>query len=230
MTDRIIVPLDVPSLDAARALLARLGDSVESVKIGKELFTAAGPAAVELAHDCGKRVFLDLKFHDIPNTAAGAVRSAAALGVWMLNVHASGGRAMLEASREALEGFNPRPLLVAVTVLTSLDGAQWSEMYGPSDLAELTGRLARLARGCGLDGAVASPRELSSVREALGPSGLIVTPGVRPAGSAAHDQRRSATPAEAVAGGADYLVIGRPITQSADPAAAAEEIARSLAV
>ena len=233
MRDRIIVPLDAPDLESARRLLERLDGCASVLKVGKELFTAAGPAAVELALWHEARVFLDLKYHDIPNTVAGAVKAAASLGVWMMNVHVSGGRAMMESARGALDSLNlnPRPLLIGVTALTSLDERQWREVYGDGAAAldRQAARMARLAAEAGLDGVVASPLELKAVRKAGGAEMVVVTPGVRPAGSDAHDQRRVATPAEAVANGADYLVIGRPIAQSDDPPAAMERILRGLA-
>ncbi len=231
--DRIIVPLDAPDLESARRLLERLDGCASVLKVGKELFTAAGPAAVELARRHGARVFLDLKYHDIPNTVAGAVKAAARLGVWMMNVHVSGGRAMMEAARGALDSLNlnPTPLLIGVTALTSLDERQWREVYGDGAAAldKQAARMARLAVEAGLDGVVASPLELKAVRRAGGSDMVIVTPGVRPIGSDAHDQRRVATPSEAVADGADYLVIGRPIAQSDDPPAAMERILTEIA-
>lgn len=233
MRDRIVVPLDAPNLEAARRLLERLDGCAAVLKVGKELFTAAGPAAVELAQQHGTRVFLDLKYHDIPNTVAGAVKAAANLGVWMMNVHVSGGRAMMEAARGALDSLNlnPRPLLIGVTALTSLDERQWREVYGDGAAAldRQAARMARLAVESGLDGVVASPLELNAVRQAGGAEMVVVTPGVRPPGSDAHDQRRVATPAEAISNGADYLVIGRPIAQSGDPPAAMERILSGLA-
>ena len=227
--DRLFVALDVDSLEAAAALLDGLRGVVTGCKIGSQLFTAAGPAAVELARKRDFRVFLDLKFHDIPNTVAGAVREATRLGVFMLNVHASGGVAMMRAAAEsarnaAAEFKMPRPLVLGVTVLTSLDRrALEIEVGVPSTVEQHVVDLARRAREAGLDGVVASPQEIRALRLAMGPRWVIVTPGVRPA-ERADDQARTATPAAAVAAGADYLVVGRPITQAPDPSAAARAI------
>jgi orotidine-5'-phosphate decarboxylase len=209
---------------------------VSGVKIGSQLFTSAGPAAVELAHKRGHRVFLDLKFHDIPNTVAGAVRSAARLGVYMLNVHASGGaqmmRAAAESAAQAARDFGvARPVCLGVTVLTSLDRRALETEVGVT--ASIDGhvlRLADAAREAGLDGCVASPQEIRRIRLALGPRFAIVTPGIRPASTTAEDdQKRVATPRAALEAGADYLVVGRPITASADPRAAAAAIIAELA-
>jgi orotidine-5'-phosphate decarboxylase len=230
--DRVLVALDVETLDAAAALLEDLRGVVTGCKIGSQLFTAAGPAAVELARKRDVRVFLDLKFHDIPNTVAGAVREATRLGVFMLNVHASGGVAMMRAAvdsaRSAAAEFKvARPLVLGVTVLTSLDRRALALEVGvPSAVERHVVDLADRAREAGLDGVVASPQEIRVLRLAMGPRWVIVTPGVRPAGSgrAPDDQARTATPAAAVAAGADYLVVGRPITQAPDPVAAARAI------
>jgi len=222
----IILALDVPSLKEARAVAAEVRSSVAAVKIGSQLYTAEGPAAVLAMHDLGLRVFLDLKFHDIPHTVAGAVAAAGRLGVWMLNVHASGGRAMLQAAARAAEAASgPRPLLLGVTVLTSLAEAELQATLGITRaLPAQVAHLARLAQEAGLDGVVASPREVAAVRAACGPGFVIVTPGVRPAGADLQDQRRVTTPAEALRAGADYLVIGRPILAAPDPAGAARRI------
>jgi orotidine-5'-phosphate decarboxylase len=231
--DRLLVALDVETLEEAAALLDGLRGVVTGCKIGSQLFTAAGPAAVELARKRDFRVFLDLKFHDIPNTVAGAVREATRLGVFMLNVHASGGVAMMRAAAEsarnaAAELKMPRPLVLGVTVLTSLDRrALEIEVGVPSTVEQHVVDLARRAREAGLDGVVASPQEIRALRRAMGPRWVIVTPGVRPA-ERADDQARTATPAAAVAAGADYLVVGRPITQASDPAAAARTILTEL--
>jgi len=221
----VIVALDFPTAEAALDLAARLDPARCRVKVGKELFTRSGPAVVERLQAQGFEVFLDLKYHDIPNTVAAACRAAADLGVWMVNVHASGGRRMMAAAREALEaGQGARPLLIGVTVLTSM---------GPEDLAEVgisvppeeqVLRLARLGRDSGLDGVVCSPLEAAPLRQALGRDFRLVTPGVRPAGAAKGDQTRIMTPADALAAGSDYLVIGRPITQADDPVAALTSI------
>ena len=235
MRDRVFVALDVESLEEAARLLDRLEDAVSGVKIGSQLFTSAGPAAVELAHKRGHRVFLDLKFHDIPNTVAGAVRSAARLGVYMLNVHASGGaqmmRAAAESAAQAARDFGVvRPVCLGVTVLTSLDRRALEAEVGVT--ASIDGhvlRLADAAREAGLDGCVASPQEIRQIRLALGPRFAIVTPGIRPASTAAEDdQKRVATPRAALEAGADYLVVGRPITAVADPRAAAAAIIAEL--
>ncbi|WP_114377679.1 orotidine-5'-phosphate decarboxylase [Elioraea thermophila] len=228
--ERLIVALDLAEVEPAAALARALRGSVGLVKVGLELFIAAGPAGVAHIAEAGVPVFLDLKLHDIPNTVAGAVRSAARLGAAMLTLHAAGGAAMIAAAREAAEtAARPRPLLLAVTVLTSLEGPDLDAigLAGPAEAAVL--RLARLALAAGADGLVCSPREVAALRAAFGPDPVLVVPGIRPAGSLADDQRRTMTPAEAVAAGADWLVIGRPITRTPDPLAAARAIATSLA-
>jgi len=228
--DRLIVALDVATLAEAEALVDRLQGLVGRVKIGSQLFTAAGPAAVEAVHKRGAEVFLDLKFHDIPNTVAGAAREATRAGVFMFNVHASGGRAMMRAAAEAARAAAGelrvrRPLLIAVTVLTSLDRATLHGELGVASSVEgHVLRLCDLARAAGLDGNVASPQEIASIRNALGRDWVIVTPGVRPAGAAADDQSRVATPGAAARAGAHYLVVGRPVTAAPEPARAAEAI------
>ena len=226
--ERLLVALDVEGLADADRLLDRLAGLVGACKIGAQLFTAAGPAAVEHARKRGFRVFLDLKFHDIPNTVAGAVRAATRLGVRMLTVHASGGVTMMRAAAAAAAAEGPgvpRPLCLGVTVLTSLDRAELQRDLGLARSVEAhVLHLAELARAAGLDGCVASPREIRALRNLLPPSWVIVTPGVRPAGGAADDQARTATPAAAIAAGADYLVVGRSITGAPDPAAAAQAI------
>lgn len=227
-TPRIIVALDHPSAHEALALINRLGAADYGVKVGKELFTREGPALVRELVAAGRPVFLDLKFHDIPNTVAAACEAAAELGVWMINVHASGGRAMLRAARAALENFEQRPLLVAVTVLTSLDAAALGEVGVNDAPAQQVARLARLAHDCGLDGVVCSPQEIAAVKAACGHAFLTVTPGIRPAEASLDDQQRVATPASAVRAGGDHLVIGRPITRAADPAQALAAIAREI--
>jgi orotidine-5'-phosphate decarboxylase len=227
--ERLYVALDVERLDEAEALLDRLSGVVGGCKIGSQLFTAVGPVAVERARKRGFRVFLDLKYHDIPNTVAGAVREATRLGVFMLNVHASGGLAMMRAAAEAAttaarELALTRPLVLGVTVLTSLDRrALESEVGVPGTVEAHVLRLAERAREAGLDGCVASAREIGPLRLGLGPRWVIVTPGIRPAGRA-DDQRRTATPEAAVRAGADYLVVGRPITAADDPGVAARAI------
>lgn len=217
---RVIVALDYPDLGAALAMAGRLDPRRARVKVGKELFTRAGPRAVEALASRGFEVFLDLKYHDIPNTAAGACRAAADLGVWMVNVHALGGPRMLEAAREAVAGAARPPRLIAVTVLTSLDAADLRALGFSEGPAELVLRLARMTADCGLDGVVCSPREIAPIRAALPAPFALVTPGIRPAGEATGDQKRVLGPREALALGATYLVIGRPITGAEDPAAA----------
>ncbi len=223
--NRIIVPLDFPTLAEAVAMARRLAGHVAAVKIGKQLFTAEGPAAIRAMRDLGLRVFLDLKFHDIPNTVAGAVLAARAHGVWLLNVHASGGPEMMRAAAKAAAGPD-RPLVIAVTVLTSLSEEAHRTITGSSRTIEAQVRhLARETRAAGLDGVVASPHEIRAIREECGPGFLIVTPGVRPADAGADDQQRVMTPGDALRAGADYLVIGRPITAAKDPVEAAIRIA-----
>ncbi|HUB00774.1 MAG TPA: orotidine-5'-phosphate decarboxylase [Terracidiphilus sp.] len=226
---RLIVALDVPTAPAAIDLVNRLERDCLWFKVGMELFTAAGPAAIESIVARGHSVFLDLKFHDIPNTVAGAVRSAAALGVRMVNVHALGGPAMLAAARQALDAVPDPPQLLAVTILTSMDAAQLRAVsigLDPSDAAEA---LARMSLEAGIRGFVCSPQEAARLRDLAGPDATLVIPGVRPAGAEASDQRRIATPAEALRAGASYLVVGRPITQAPDPADAAEAILDEMA-
>ena len=232
---RMLVALDVATLAEAEGLLDRLAGAVTGCKIGAQLFTAAGPAAVEAARRRDFRVFLDLKFHDIPNTVAGAVREAARLGVFMLNVHASGGLVMLRAAAEAAQKAAAefgvtRPLCLGVTVLTSLDRRTLQQEVGvPSSVEAHVLHLASLARDAGLDGCVASPHEIPPLRLALGRRWVIVTPGIRPAElGRPDDQARVATPGAALRAGADYLVIGRPITAAPDPAAAARAILEEL--
>ena len=226
---RIIAALDTPDLKRAEMLAGALAPPrCGALKVGLELFGAAGPEAVRRV---GSRVpvFLDLKLHDIPNTVAGAVRALLPLRPAMLTVHAAGGAAMVEAAREAAENAGPeRPLILAVTVLTSLDAEALAETGAADPPEAQVLRLARLAMENGADGLVCSPREAAAIRAALGPRPLLVVPGVRPAGSAAGDQARTATPAEAVAAGADWIVLGRPLTGAADPAAAAASVAAEL--
>jgi orotidine-5'-phosphate decarboxylase len=226
---RLIVALDVPDAASAEALVDRLEDTCQWFKVGLELFVAAGPAVLAPLLKRGHSVFLDLKFNDIPNTVAGAVRSAAALGVRMMTVHASGGPAMLAAARAVLDGLPDPPELLAVTVLTSMDAAQVKAVglnRSPASQVEL---LAKMGLDVGIHGFVCSPQEVASLRALTGPGGVLVIPGIRPAGSAVGDQKRIATPAEALRLGASYLVVGRPITQAPDPAEAAEAILREMA-
>lgn len=223
-TGRIIVALDFADAASALALVARLDPALCRLKVGKELFTAAGPDLVRALVAQRFDVFLDLKFHDIPHTVAAACRAAAALGVWMLNVHATGGRRMLDAAHEALAGLPQRPLLTAVTVLTSMDADDLHEVGVAAAPADQVLRLARLAHACKLDGVVCSAQEAAMLRAALGGDFRLVTPGIRPAGVDAGDQRRVMTPAEALHAGATDLVIGRPVTAAADPLAALRQI------
>ncbi|WP_348550166.1 orotidine-5'-phosphate decarboxylase [Acidithiobacillus sp.] len=216
----LIVALDFPRAELAFAMAARLDPQQCRLKVGKELFTSAGPALVEALQKRGFQVFLDLKFHDIPATVAGACRAAASLGVWMLNVHASGGRAMLEAARAAVDQSpGPKPLLIAVTVLTSLASQDLREIGCNADPAAQVMRLASLAAEAGLDGVVCSAQEAGALRQKW-PDLLRITPGIRPAGASLDDQRRVLTPTAALAEGADYLVVGRPVTAAPDPATA----------
>jgi orotidine-5'-phosphate decarboxylase len=225
----IIVALDYPDAPAALAMAARLDPRLCRVKVGKELFTAAGPDVVRELAARGFDVFLDLKYHDIPNTVAGACRAAARLGVWMLNVHASGGEAMMRAARDAIAGGAKAPLLIGVTVLTSLADQDLARIGFRANANDTVLALAKLAAASGLDGVVCSAREAPVLRAALGNAFALVTPGIRMPGGDAGDQSRTVTPAEAVALGASYLVIGRPITAAADPVAALERIRESLA-
>jgi orotidine-5'-phosphate decarboxylase len=221
---RVIVALDYPDAAPALALCSRLDPRLCRVKVGKELYTAAGPALIGKLRDAGFEIFLDLKYHDIPNTVAAACAAAADLGVWMVNVHALGGRAMMSAAREMLGKRQTRPRLIAVTVLTSMGALEMKDVGLAGDAQEAAARLARLAQGCGLDGVVCSPQEAPALRTELGDGFLLVTPGVRPATASKDDQQRVATPRQALAGGADYLVIGRPITRAPDPPAALRAI------
>jgi len=234
MHSRVIVALDFPDAAPALALADRLDPSQCGVKIGKELFVAAGPDLVRALVRRGYHVFLDLKFHDIPNTVAGACAAATRLGVTMLNVHASGGRAMLRAAREAVDSAardhgRRAPLLIGVTVLTSLGDADVREVGFAETAAALAVRMARFTRDCGLDGVVCSAQEAPAMRAACGPAFTLVTPGIRLAGADPNDQVRIVTPEAAIAAGADYLVIGRPVTRAADPLAALSAINASIA-
>ena len=225
---RIIIALDVADARDALELAARVDPARCRLKVGKELFTRAGPAVVEQLTGKGFSVFLDLKYHDIPNTVAGACRAAADLGVWMVNVHAQGGRRMMEAARGAVAGCPQPPLLVAVTLLTSLGQDDLLDVGLAGSPLENVVRLARLARDSGLDGVVCSPHEIKALRQTLPKSFVLVTPGIRPAGADAQDQKRVMTAAEAVERGSTYLVIGRPITQAVDPMAALTAIEKEI--
>jgi orotidine-5'-phosphate decarboxylase len=238
MTDprnRLIVALDFPSLESALALVRALRSQVSLFKVGLELFNAAGPGAIAALRELGARVFYDAKFHDIPNTVAGAAAAAGRMGVWMVNVHAPGGRAMMQAAKQgaargAAEAGFPPPLVIGVTVLTSLSDSDLSEELGFSESAEQTVlRLAQLAKAAGLDGVVASVREAADIRQMCGREFVIVTPGIRPAWAEAGDQARIATPRAALEAGADYLVIGRPITHADDPRQALSRVLDEMA-
>ena len=227
---QLLVALDVDTAAQARALADQLRGSVGGFKIGKQLFTSHGPSIVEELAERGDRVFLDLKFHDIPNTVARAVASAVRIGAWMINVHASGGIAMMRAARaaadeEAARLSRPAPLLIAVTVLTSLNDTALAETGVASTVTAQVERLAALARDAGLDGVVASPMEIGLIRATCGSSFIVVTPGIRGAADAQGDQQRTASAAEALTAGARYLVVGRPITGATHPREAAERMA-----
>ncbi len=229
----ILVAVDTPQVDEAKSLVAGLAGAVGGVKLGLEFFNAHGPQGIREVARGGDDLFLDLKFHDIPNTVAGAVRAVVALRPMMLNVHAAGGPAMMRAARaaaaaEAAKLGVGRPLVIAVTVLTSLDDSDLEAVGQARPASEQAVRLARLARSCRLDGVVCSPHEIAAIRQACGADFTLVVPGIRPQGAAAGDQKRVMTPREAIAAGADWLVIGRPITAARRPADAAGAILRDL--
>lgn len=226
---KIIVALDFPEAGSALALARRLTPELCRLKVGKELFTAAGPALVETLVQSGFAIFLDLKFHDIPNTVAHACKSAAGLGVWMLNVHALGGRTMLTAAREAVGDAPDRPLVTAVTVLTSMSAQDLAEVGIDQTPEQAASRLAALTESCGLDGVVCSALEAPRLRNERRPGFLLVTPGIRPASEPSQDQKRVATPKLALASGVSYLVIGRPVTRAPDPLAALRGIYQEIA-
>ena len=228
---RVFVALDTTDVDRAEALARSVQGAVGGIKLGKEFFTANGPQGVRrVGEDAGLPVFLDLKYHDIPNTVASAVRAALPMRPFMLNVHAGGGAAMMKAAAEAAREAGPdRPLVIGVTVLTSLSQEDLEALGMVGSVTDVVLRMARMARDCGLDGVVCSAREVVALRGACGSDFKLVVPGIRPAGSVADDQRRVVTPAEALALGADYLVIGRPINAAPDPAAAARAIAEEMA-
>ncbi len=229
MTDpKIIVALDYPEAAPALDLVARLEPSLCRLKVGKELFTATGPQLVEQFMLRGFEIFLDLKFHDIPNTAAQACKAAAVLGVWMVNVHALGGRKMMEAAHEAVAQAARPPKLVAVTVLTSMAQDDLAEIGIAATPAEMVLRLATLARASGLDGVVCSAQEAALLRQHCGREFCLVTPGIRPADAAADDQSRIMTPRAALENGANYLVIGRPVTRAADPLRVLQDISKQI--
>ncbi|MBB5016904.1 orotidine-5'-phosphate decarboxylase [Chitinivorax tropicus] len=226
---KIIVPLDYANAATAMQFVGRVDPSLCRLKVGKELFTAEGPRFVEQLIKTGFDVFLDLKFHDIPNTVAQACKAAANLGVWMVNIHALGGRKMMETTREALSGLSQRPLLIGVTILTSMDATQLAEVGLNPDPAAMVGRLAALAKDCGLDGVVCSAQEAAQLKAQHGADFKLVTPGIRPADAGLDDQSRVMTPEAAIQAGSDYLVIGRPITRADDPVAALMRIRDAIA-
>ena len=220
----LIVALDYARATDALKMAAKLDPDFCRVKVGKELFTRSGPGVVRKLTSMGFDVFLDLKFHDIPNTVARAVLAAAETGAWMVNVHASGGGQMMEAARQALDTLDNRPLLVAITVLTSMDEAELRSTGVPGSLDEQVLHLASMASLSGLDGVVCSAREAQAIKARCGASFVTVTPGIRPSGASVGDQKRVVTPGEAIAGGSDYLVVGRPITQAQDPMQVVEAV------
>ena len=225
----VIVALDYPDAAQALAMAKQLDPAKVRVKVGKEIFTRSGPAVVESLHKLAFEVFLDLKFHDIPNTVAGAVAAAADMGVWMVNVHASGGQRMMEGAANAIANRAQRPHLIAVTVLTSMDDSDLQQV-GVVDVPKVqVQRLAELAKASGMDGVVCSAQEAVMLKQACGSAFELVTPGIRPEGSDAGDQRRVLTPVQARDAGVDYMVIGRPITQSATPTDVVDAILQSLA-
>ncbi|ANF57571.1 orotidine-5'-phosphate decarboxylase [Halotalea alkalilenta] len=228
MQSPLIIALDYAKLDDALAIADLLDPATCRVKVGKELFTAEGPLVLRALRNRGFEVFLDLKFHDIPNTVAKAVLAAADQGVWMVNVHASGGRRMMEAAADILEKHSMKTLLTAVTVLTSLAGSELAEVGITSTIDEQVERLAQLAQASGLDGVVCSAREARRVRQCCGDDFLKVTPGIRPWFAAANDQQRITTPAQALDDGSTHLVIGRPVTQADDPSKALAEVLREI--
>ncbi len=227
--DRLIVALDVPTAAQAREMARQLGGICRWVKVGLELYLVAGAAIVEELASQGFSVFLDLKFHDIPNTVAGAVRSASSMGASLLTVHAAGGPAMLAAAAEAAAAQANSPRLLAVTVLTSMDAAQLAAIGVDASPADQVLRLARMARNSGIDGLVCSAEEIRVLRQELGPAMQLVIPGIRPVGSEVGDQKRISTPADAIRAGANALVVGRPITKASNPAQAAEAILKEIA-
>ncbi len=226
MDNKIIIPLDL-EYSAAINMAKNFDANLCRLKIGSQLFTSSGPQIIKELNSLGFDIFLDLKFHDIPNTVYEAVKSAADLGIWMVNVHASGGRAMLEASKKALEGFDQPPLLIAVTVLTSLSEDSLNEV-GIKDLSEQVLRLAKLTNECDLNGVVCASTDVKAIKNRFGKDFITVTPGIRPNDSKVNDQNRISTPSEAVKNGSDYLVIGRPITESENPTKALEKIIKEI--
>jgi len=226
--EKLIVALDTKSLDEAASLVDKLIPEVKIFKVGLGLFTLYGYAAVEMVKDKGGKVFLDLKFHDIPNTVASAVISASNLGIFMLNVHTLGGSEMMRKAAEAAKGKAEKPKILGVTVLTSMDQKAINEVGIEKSIEEEVLNLATMARDAGLDGVVASPQETSAIRKKLGKDFIIVTPGVRPEWAARGDQRRVATPSSAIKAGADYIVVGRPIIESGNPVEAARKVIEEM--
>ncbi len=232
--NQLIVALDVENLATANRLVTTLSDDVKWFKIGKQLFTAVGPASVKLLHEAKKNIFLDLKFHDIPNTVAGAVASATKIGANIINVHASGGLEMMRAAgesaeKQASEFSIPKPTLLGVTILTSVDETNFQRDFGTQRrLKDQVAYLAELSQKAGLEGVVASPLEIELIRKVCGNNFVIVTPGVRPAWAASNDQQRVMTPGEAINAGADYIVVGRPITAADNPREAARTILQEI--
>ncbi|SEL43643.1 orotidine-5'-phosphate decarboxylase [Nitrosovibrio tenuis] len=224
---RIIVALDFPDAEEAISFTAKLDPTECRVKVGKELFTAAGPRLVEKIIGRGFDVFLDLKFHDIPSTVANACKAAARLGVWMMNVHALGGRKMLHAAREAVPTGSAK--LIAVTLLTSMEHSDLDDVGLKGEPQDVVRRLAMLAQDCGLDGVVSSALEAAELRKAMGERFCLVTPGIRPAGASLDEQKRVTTPRQAIINGSNYLVIGRPITQASDPASLLRRLNQEIA-
>ncbi len=225
---KVIVALDFPDTSSASALVEQLDPSMCCLKVGKELFVRGGPQFVESLQAKGFPVFLDLKFHDIPNTVAAACRAAAELGVWMVNVHALGGLKMMEAAANAVAGYEQRPICIAVTILTSMDTSDLHGIGVAGEPAENVDRLAALAEQAGMDGVVCSAMEAERLRQSRADDFVLVTPGIRPAGADVNDQKRIMTPTRAIAAGASYLVIGRPITQADDPLAVLNSINQEL--
>ena len=233
LDNRLIVALDVHTMDDVRSLVSTLGDTVTYYKVGMELFYSVGPDVVRLLKEQGKHVFLDLKLHDIPNTVAGGLASLMGLGADIVNVHASGGYTMMKTAATKLhaaaaEQGIPCPKIIGVTVLTSMNEDDWKKLVETEAMADRVTRLAKLAKAAGLDGVVASPQEAAGIREACGDDFLIVTPGVRPSGASVDDQSRIATPAQALQNGATHLVIGRPIRAAKDPKTAALAILKEM--
>jgi len=228
---RLIVVLDYPDLNSALAMAESLDSALCRVKVGKELFTRAGPQVLDSLKSLGFDIFLDLKYHDIPNTVAQAVQAAAEAGVWMINVHASGGPRMMSAARDMLDRFPPesRPLLVAVTVLTSMGQQELNALGVSGSLEDQVIRLAILAKKSGMDGVVCSALEAGKIKQVCGSEFVTVTPGIRPAGSETNDQTRIMTPSEAIRSGADYLVVGRPITEAREPMKVVKKILEEIA-